>query len=171
MSQTPMTLSHIVAMARNRTIGKDNDLPWHIPEDLKFFKKMTNGKIMIMGRKTFESLPGQLPNRMHIVVSRSEFVADEEEVVFVQSIDEALEVAKEMTEDYPSDVFIVGGAEIFAQTMNMVDRIYLTVIEAEIEGDTFYPPFPEQDFQLVEKNDRPGNPPFSFQTYERKKKK
>lgn len=155
-------------MSKNRAIGKDGDLPWKIPEDLKFFKKMTNGKIMIMGRKTFESLPGQLPNRLHIVISRAGFIADEEDVVFVRSIDEALKVAKKNIPKYPEEVFIVGGAQIYDQMMPLTHKIYLTLIDAEFEGDAFFPKIPSEHFLLVDENQRPGPPPFSFQTYIRK---
>lgn len=163
-----MILSHITAMSRNRVIGKGGKLPWHIPEDLKFFKKMTYGKVMIMGRKTFESLPGQLPNRYHIVISHNQYVSDEPDVVFVRSIDEALEHAKKVTAKFSEEVFIVGGGEIYRQTMGIVDRVYLTVIDQDFEGDAFYPEVPESDFLLVEQNDRPGPPPYSFRTYLRK---
>lgn len=164
-----MILSHIAAMSSNRVIGKDNKLPWHIPEDLKFFKKMTQGKIMIMGRKTFESLPGHLPNRHHIVITRSHFVADETDVDFVSSIDEALELAREMTKDEPeAEVFIAGGGEIYRQTLSKTDRLYLTVIHQDFAGDATYPEFSEQDFKLEKNEDREGDPSYSFRTYVRK---
>ncbi|MBX3039163.1 MAG: dihydrofolate reductase [Bdellovibrionaceae bacterium] len=163
-----MILSHIAAMAKNRVIGKDNKLPWHLPEDLRFFKKMTDGRIMIMGRKTFESLPGHLPNRHHIIVSRSHFVADEGDVDFVSSIDEALKLAEELIADPSEEVFIVGGGEIYKQTLDKVDRIYLTVIDQEVEGDAKYPEFDESRFILEKDEGRPGPPPFAFRTYVRK---
>lgn len=163
-----MILSHITAMSRNRVIGKDGKLPWHIPEDLKFFKKMTQGKVMIMGRKTFESLPGQLPNRHHIVVSRNTFVSDESDVDFVHSIEEALEKATRLSRKYGDEVFIVGGGEIYKQTMGLVSKIYLTVIDQDFEGDATYPEISEKDFLLVDRNDRPGPPPYSFLTYVRR---
>lgn len=163
-----MILSHITAMARNHVIGKNNKLPWSIPEDLKFFRKMTNGHVMIMGRKTFESLPGQLPNRYHIVISRNSFVSDEPDVTFVRTIDEAVAMAKTLTPKYGEEVFIVGGGEIYKQTMDIVDKIYLTVIDQDFEGDALYPEVPEDKFLLVDQNDRPGPPPYSFRTYLRK---
>lgn len=163
-----MILSHLTAMARNRVIGKDGKLPWHLPEDLKFFKKMTYGKIMIMGRKTFESLPGHLPNRFHIVISHNQYVGDEPDVAFTRSIDEALATAQKLTGKYGDEVFIIGGGEIYKQTMGLVDRIYLTVLDQDFEGDAVYPDFSEKDFLLVEENPRPGPPPFKFLTYLRK---
>jgi dihydrofolate reductase len=166
-----MTLCHVTAMAKNRVIGKDNKLPWHIPEDLKFFKRITKGKIMIMGRKTFESLPGQLPDRYHIVISRNTFVSDEPDVCFVRSIEEALKKAAKLVSDYDPEVCIVGGGEIYKQTMGIVDKIYLTVIGQDFEGDATYPEIPKEDFLLLEQDDRPGTPSFSFHTYIRKGQK
>ena len=165
-----MILSHIAAMAKNRVIGKDNQLPWHLPEDLRFFKKMTSGKVMIMGRKTFEGLPGHLPDRHHIVISRSAFVAEEEDVDFVTSLDAAIELAASLISQPSDEVFIIGGGEIFQQSLKLVDRIYLTVIEQDYEGDAKYPLFDESQFVLERDEKRPGPPPFSFRTYVRKEK-
>lgn len=163
-----MTLSLIAAMSKNRVIGVNNQLPWHIPEDLKFFKKMTLGKTMIMGRKTFESLPGHLPNRHHIVISRNSFVSDETDVSFVRSMDEALQLAKKLSPQRGEDIFIVGGGEIFKMALAIADKIYLTVIDKTYEGDAFFPEFSEKDFLLVDQSDREGDPPYSFRTYVRK---
>lgn len=163
-----MILSHIAAMSRNHVIGKENRLPWHLPEDLKFFKKMTNGKILIMGRKTFESLPGHLPNRHHIVISRSHFIADESDVDFVASIDEALALAERLLEGRNEEVFICGGGEIYAQTLDKADRLYLTIIDQEIEGDTTYPTFEESQFDLEKNDPREGSPAYTFKTFVRK---
>ncbi len=165
-----MTISLIAAMAKNRVIGNNNQLPWSLPEDLKFFKKMTLGKTMIMGRKTFESLPGHLPNRDHIVISRNSFVSDEKDVRFVRSLDEALAAAKKLSPQRGDDVFVIGGAEIYRLCLEIADKIYLTVIDRDYEGDAFFPEFSEKDFLLVDQNDREGNPPFSFRTYVRKAK-
>lgn len=172
-----MTLCHVTAMAKNHVIGKDNALPWHIPEDLKFFRQATKGKILIMGRKTFESLPGHLPNRYHIIISRNSTISDEPDVCFVRSIEEAIKTAQELVETsvgsdhpWPEEVCIVGGGEIYKQTMNVVDKILLTVIEQDFDGDALYPEIPENDFIMVEKNDRPGPPPFSFRTYIRRQR-
>lgn len=163
-----MTLSHITAMAKNHVIGKDNKLPWHLPEDLKFFKDMTRGKILIMGRKTFESLPGHLPNRYHIVISRNKFVADEPDVAFVTSIEEALKLAAKLAPDWNEEVMIVGGGEIYKQTMDKTDKIYLTVIEEDFDGDAVYPAIDEKKFLLVDQKDRQIPMKFSFRTYVRK---
>lgn len=167
-----MILSQIAAMSINRVIGVNNDLPWQIPEDLKYFKQMTKGKILIMGRKTFESLPGQLPNRYHIVISRSEIVADEENLCFVKSFEEAKQKAKELLPDWNAEVMICGGAEIYKMTLPFVDRIYLTVIEKEYKGDTFFPEFDQRQFQLeTTLPEKAGPIPFSFHTYTRNSKK
>lgn len=172
-----MILCHVAAMASNRVIGKDNALPWHIPEDLKFFKKATSGKIMIMGRKTFESLPGHLPHRHHIVISRNSTVTDEPDVTFVRSIDEALAHAGELItssasspKPWPEEVCVVGGGEIYSQTLGLTEKILLTVIDQSFDGDAHYPEIPETDFLLVEQTDRPGPPPFSFRTYVRRQR-
>lgn len=164
-----MILSQVAAMSKNRVIGKENTLPWHLPEDQKFFRKVTTGKIMIMGRKTFESLPGHLPNRYHIVISRNSFVADEGDVSFVRTIDEALTLAKKLLPKYDPEVCIIGGGEIYKQMLPVTDKIYLTVIEKEFEGDAWFPEFSENDFLLVDQTDRPGPPAFSFRTYVRRK--
>ena len=164
-----MILSQIAAMASNRVIGIDNKLPWNLPEDLKFFKQMTQKKILIMGRKTFESLPGHLPGRYHIVISRSVIQAEEPDLKFTQNFDEALKIAEALVPPWNEEVMIIGGAEIYKLTLPVVDRIYLTVIEKNFPGDAYFPEFSEKVFALTEKSDRTSPYPFSFRTYERKK--
>ena len=162
-----MTLSHIVACSKNHVIGNGGDLPWHIPEDFKFFKEKTKGHILIMGRKTFESLPGSkpLPNRYHIVITRSyDYAAEGAHIV--SSIDDAIKFAGERVGDYPEEIFIIGGGEIYRQTVNLVDTIYLTRINKDFEGDTVYPLVPE-DFKLVEESKREEPVSFSFLTYKK----
>lgn len=128
-----MTISIIVAVAKNNVIGKDNKLPWHLPEDLKHFKELTSGHTVIMGRKTFESIGRPLPNRKNIVISRNEnFKANDMEVV--HSIEQALDLTK--NED---EVFIIGGAEIYKQALLLVNKIYLTRINKDYEGDAYFP--------------------------------
>ncbi len=163
-----MILSHIAAMARNRVIGKNNQLPWDLPEDFKFFKNKTSGHIMIMGRKTFESLPGTLPKRFHIVISRQQITSAEENVVFVQSFEEALNHAKKIKKDWPEEVFIIGGGEIYKQTLPQTDRIYLTVIEQDFDGDAYYPEFDTKKFTLKETRESSEKSiKYSFRTYEK----
>lgn len=127
-------ISLIVAHDPNRVIGRNNELPWHIPEDLAYFKEKTMGKAMIMGRKTYESIGRPLPGRLSIVITRNkEFTA--EGVTVVHNLDEAIEKAKE----YAEEVMIIGGAEIFRIVMGIADRLYITYIETQFEGDTFFP--------------------------------
>lgn len=136
-----MKIYHVAAMAKNRVIGKDNKLPWHFPEDLKFFKQLTTGSTVIMGRKTFVSIGRPLPNRENFILSRSKQEAPG--VTFFQSLEEAVGSAK------TEKVFIIGGAELYKETIDAIDGIYLTRIDADYEGDAFYPEIPE-DFREVE---------------------
>ncbi len=135
-----MILSHIVAVSENEIIGKDNSLLWNFPEDLSYFKKRTTGKIMIMGRKTFESLKSPLPKRFHIVISRSVFESTHPSVKYVSSLSEAYTLAEKMTltDNWPEEVMIVGGGEIYRESLKDVDFIYLTRIPGVFQGDTSY---------------------------------
>lgn len=160
-----MIVSQIAAMAKNRVIGKENKLPWDLPEDLQFFKKMTQKKIMIMGRKTFESLPGHLPGRFHIVISRSPIMTEETDVKFVTSLDEALKAAKLMIPPWNDEVMIIGGAEIYKLAMPVTDRIYLTEIDQDFSGDTYFPDFPKDTFKLKSKSPGNGKIVYNFCTY------
>ncbi|ARR45616.1 diacylglycerol kinase [Vibrio campbellii] len=128
-----MIISMIAAMADNRIIGKDNQMPWHLPADFAWFKRCTMGKPVVMGRKTYESIGRPLPGRLNIVISRdaSLFI---EGVTTVTSIEQALEVAGEVEE-----VMIIGGGAIYAACLPMANQLYVTHIEAEIEGDTQFP--------------------------------
>ncbi|MCM3637556.1 dihydrofolate reductase [Sporosarcina luteola] len=127
-------ISLLVAYDLNRVIGIDNKMPWHIPEELKYFKKVTMGKAMVMGRKTFESIGRPLPGRLNIIVTRNkDYVADGVEVFH------DLHKAIERAEAYSDEVVIIGGAEIFKLTMDIADRLYITVIRKEFDGDTFFP--------------------------------
>ena len=162
-----MKLSAIAAMASNRVVGRNGDLPWRIPEDFKFFKDKTTGHIMIMGRKTFDSLKGPLPKRMHIVITRDQTYKPEGAIV-VHSVDEALKVAKSHLDKWPEEVFIIGGGEIWRQTMNIMDRIYLTEIKKPYEGDATFPEFDKSVFKEVERSPRFEPEAFDFVTYERR---
>ncbi len=130
-----MIISAIVARADNRVIGINNKLPWHLPGDLKWFKEKTLHRHIIMGRKSFESIPKPLPNRINIVVTRDKSYYHSGAHI-VHSVDEALKLAFEKNED---EVFILGGGRIYAQTMNLWDRLYLTEVHASPEGDTLFP--------------------------------
>jgi len=141
MAKKP-TVSIIVAMAKNRVIGKDNDMPWHLPADLKHFRKVTTGKPIIMGRKTYESIGRPLPKRHNIIISRnSDYKVDGCDVV--SSLDEAVTIAGEVEE-----LFIIGGGFLYNQTIDQVDKLYLTFIDLDVEGDTF---FPEYDHLNIKK--------------------
>ncbi|WP_237067588.1 dihydrofolate reductase [Microbulbifer guangxiensis] len=139
MKEVPIAM--IAAMAQNRTIGRDNTLPWRISGDLKFFKRVTMSKPVIMGRKTFESIGRPLPGRTNIVITRNpEWRA--EGVTAVSSLEEALVVARQSAADSGAEeVMVIGGAEIYRQALPMARRLYITEVEAQVEGDAFFPEF------------------------------
>ena len=167
MSQ-PVILSHICAVSKNNVIGLKGELPWDIPEDLKYFFDKTKNKILIMGRKTFESLGKALPNRLNIVLtSQSDFTAPN--TVVFSNFEKALNYAKqpENIEKYGSEIFIGGGGEIYKQTLLLMDRLYVTRIHKEYEGYAFYPKIPSNQFKEVSRVDREQPVPFSFLVYEK----
>jgi len=129
-------ISLLVAHDPNRVIGLNNDLPWHIPEDLAYFKKMSMGKAMVMGRKTFESIGRPLPGRLSIIVTRNAAYTAEGAVV-VHNLSDAIARA----EEYAEEVMIIGGAEIFRSALGIADRLYITYIQKQYEGDTFFPSY------------------------------
>jgi dihydrofolate reductase len=144
-----MIICAIAAMAKNRVIGVNNQLPWHLPKDLAFFKQKTKGSTIIMGRKTFESLGKPLPHRHHIVLSRSAFELPAG-VDGASNLEEALKRAQEISKSADEEVFIIGGAEIYRQSMPLWNRLYLTVINLEPQGDAYFPEVDwEKDFKLV----------------------
>lgn len=212
-------LSSIAAMAENRVIGRDNALIWHIPEDLKHFKRTTMGKPIIMGRKSYEALGKPLPGRPNIVISRSGKMPEAKaptavydamesravaaapetaenpspaavvpeteknsppakpassasrppELHYVKSIEKGIAMARQIAGKLGVDeVFITGGGEIYRQTMDMIDRLYLTVIHREYEGDTTFPEFDWNDWTITHEDRHDGNPAFTFYTLERK---
>jgi dihydrofolate reductase len=125
----------IAAMSRNRCIGRDNGLPWHLPADLQHFKALTSGHYVIMGRRTFESIGRALPNRSSVVVSRNpDYPA--QGCFVVPSIPDALFMAQRARE---TEVFVIGGGQLYAAMLPLVTRIYLTEVEADIDGDAFFP--------------------------------
>lgn len=137
-----MTLSLIVAMDEDRTIGNEGGMPWHLPADLKHFKHTTLGKPVVMGRRTYESIGKPLPERRNIVLSRGGFSADGIEIA--GSLEEALDLVKDEEE-----IMIIGGADVFERTLPKADRIYLTRIHAHFEGDTHFPPFDHDDWNVA----------------------
>lgn len=140
-----MKISCIVAIGKNNVIGKNNTMPWHIPADLKYFKKVTSGHCIILGRKNFESIGKALPNRTNIVVTRQKDFFHSS-VISTSSIENALKVALELGEE---EVFIVGGAQVYNQTISFWDKLYLTEILHEFEGDTFFPEIDYSDWRLI----------------------
>ena len=139
-------LSIIVAVAKNNVIGKDNKLIWHLPEDLKRFKRITTGHTIIMGRKTFESLGRVLPNRTHIVLSKdTDFKVDDENVQVINDISLLGEYISSEEEN-----FVIGGASIYKLLMPYTSKMYITKINQEFEGDVFFPEIEEKDWGVVE---------------------
>jgi dihydrofolate reductase len=149
-------ISIIVAHDKNRVIGYENKLPWHLPGDLQYFKEMTMGKPIIMGRKTFESIGRPLPGRRNIVITRNEhYKADGIEVV--SSLDEALQLTKDAEE-----TMVIGGEQILRLALPLAERLYITLIDAEFEGDTYFPAY--DGWQLVSSQDKlTSNEGYTFQ--------
>jgi len=165
-----MTLAHIVAVSENDVIGVNNTLPWDIPEDMKFFRDKTKGRALIMGRKTFESVGHPLPHRLNVVVTRQkDYAAPAPNVIIQPNLQSAVELCRGKTSQYGDEVFIIGGGEIFKESMDIVDVIYLTRIHRSFGGDILYPKIDLKLFDLVEQRDRTEPVPFSFLTYMRKK--
>lgn len=155
-----LRLHAVVAMTKDRVIGLNGRLPWHLPQELKLFKKRTLGHPIIMGRATFESLPHQrpLPGRRNIVISRT--LPATEGVDRLANLDELLHL------NLKGDAFVIGGARLFASTFSLCESIYLTVINGDYSGDTFLPPF-EDDFRFTETLDR--FPEFEIQRYQQRR--
>ena len=166
-----MRLALIWAMSRNRTIGRNNALPWHLPEDLKYFKRVTMGKPIIMGRKTWESIGRPLPGRTNIVITRDEsFSAPGIKVV--HSLNDALSVAESVgVIDGADEVVVIGGAQIYALTLPTADRLYLTQVHAEVEGDAHFPMFDLTQWHELGREDYSASGPnpydYSFVVLER----
>ena len=160
-------LSLIAAVARNRVIGKDNTLLWHLPEDMRHFRETTRGKPVIMGRKTWESLPDSfrpLPGRLNIVVSRNPaYQASGAELA--GSLEDAIRCAGDARE-----IFIIGGEELYRQAMPKADRLYLTEIEVDFDGDAFFPEVLTHDWYEVSRKTQQGASElaFSFVVYQRR---
>jgi len=159
-------ISMVVAMGENNEIGFNNQLLWHLPKDLKHFKDLTSGHPVIMGRKTYESIGKPLPNRTNIIVSRQKDWF-EEGILIVGSIKEAVKFAKKIDEN----VFIIGGGNIYEQTMDIADKLEITLVRADLEADTFFPEIDGKTWTKTnevchERDDRNAYD-FCFQTYER----
>ena len=168
-----MLISLIVAHSSNRVIGIDGQLPWHIPDDLKYFKAITIGKPIIMGRKTFDSIGKPLPGRLNIIITKNTDLIIEECVV-VNNLEAAITEAKnylKMQDSQQEEIFIIGGAQIFKQSMQFVNKIYITEVHAEYAGDVFFGELSSNDWIEVSRDlhdSENDKIPFSFVIYKKK---
>ena len=164
-----LTLSLIVAMARNRVIGRDNTLPWHLPEDLKYFKAITMGKPILMGRKTFESIGRPLPGRLNIVITRNANW-HHPGVSVATSLAEALELAShDPAAREVGEVMVIGGEQIYRAAIEQADRLYVTRVDVEVAGDAFFPEYDEDIWHETTRQqpEQQGDIPYFFQVLER----
>ena len=162
-----MRVALVAAIAEGGVIGRDGALPWHISEDLQHFKKVTMGKPVVMGRKTYESIGKPLPGRSNIVVTRN-LGLELDGVTVVHSLDEALRMAERFR---PTETFLIGGAELYQLALPKVDRMYLTRVHKKFDGDTFFPEFDRDEWLELEREDRFSEKAglgYSFVTLERR---
>ncbi len=157
-----MIVSLIVAIDKNRGIGKDNQLPWHLPEDLKNFKRITTGHHLLLGRKTYESIGRPLPKRTMLVLT-SNPRDNQESVFYFNEIHKAIEFAQNAGE---SEIYIIGGPKIYEQTLGLADRLYLTEVDTNVDADAFFPKFNKDQWESLEETQFPvadNNPyPWTF---------
>lgn len=155
----------IAAAGENNSLGKDNDLVWHLPDDFKRFKELTSGNYILMGRKTFETFPKPLPNRKHLIITRQEDYQVPENCFVFDTIQSAIDFTDNQ------DIWIIGGGEIYKQSMDIVDRIELTRVHSDFEADTFFPEIGEE-WELVSEEYHPADErhkyDFTYLTYNRK---
>jgi dihydrofolate reductase len=166
-------LSMIVATAQNRVIGRDNALPWYLPNDLKYFKQTTLGKPVIMGRKTYESIGKPLPGRTNIVITRQTDYLPEG-VKVVHSVAEARDLAESVCLiDGQEEAMIMGGAEIYTLALPDADRLYLTEVHADVDGDAYFPEYDKTEWQEISREDFSAEGPnpynYSFVVYDKKR--
>lgn len=145
-----MSLSLIVAMTKNRVIGKDNQMPWHLPADLAWFRQNTTGKPVIMGRKTFESIGRPLPKRTNIVLSHQPFEHDG--VIWKDSLESAVNFVRD-----PKEIMLIGGGQLFNEYLSKADCLYLTEIQTELDGDTFFPSINWDEWHIEFEQYRPAD--------------
>jgi len=155
-----------VAMAENRVIGRGGGLPWHLSGDLQYFKRVTMGRPMIMGRKTFESIGRPLPGRLNIVITRDATYAPDN-VMVVHSLDQALDAARERAEaDGVDEIMVIGGGQIYADALPVTDRVYLTEVHTSVDGDTVFPDLADDQWRETSREAHPenkeGEPAYSF---------
>ena len=171
-----MDIALIVAASENGVIGRDNQLPWRLPTDLKRFKALTMGKPMVMGRKTFQSIGKPLPGRGNIVLTRDEAFS-EDGVEVAHSLEEALALAERwapdntQTDDEKNEIAVIGGAELYRQALPLAGLVHMTVVHDEIEGDAFFPPLDPAQWERVERESVPrgerDSHEITFETYQR----
>ncbi|MBQ9238584.1 MAG: dihydrofolate reductase [Treponema sp.] len=157
----------IAAMAHNRVIGYRGTIPWHLPDDQSYFKRQTYGAVVIMGRRTYESIGHALPGRTTIVLSRSTLVTSEKTILSARTLSEAITHAAALKPATP--IFIAGGAAVYRAALPLCEKLYLTEIDADVPGDVFFPEFNRDDFTLTEKQYTARPLPHTFVTYVRKK--
>ncbi len=145
-----MTLSALVAVAQNGVIGRNNDLPWRLPADLKRFKRLTMGHHILMGRKTWESIGRALPGRVSVVLTRRPDLAVPDGVQVVGSLDRAVDLARRAGDD---EAFIIGGSQIYALALPLLDRLYLTELQSDVDGDVFFPSFDRSAWREIEREE------------------
>ena len=166
-----MILSLIVAHTRNFTIGRDGGMPWHLPADLAHFKKTTMGSPVLMGRKTFESIGRPLPGRLNIVITGSPKPSDNANLRYVKTAEEAVKAAEEAG---AKELFVIGGGSVYRQFIDRADRLYITLIDADIEGDTTFPEYDTRDYEIIASEhvsaDEKNACDMDFITYEKIKK-
>ncbi len=166
-AQKPI-ISAIAAMSRDTNLigTSDGKIPWHIKEDFAYFKEKTFGHPIIMGRKTFETFKKPLPGRVHIVISRTaEKESFDEQVIWVTSIEDALSKAREIEDE---EIFIIGGGQIYELTLNYIDRLYVTYVDGNFEGDIFFPNFIDKNFKKVSsKYSSEGEYTYEFAVFEK----
>lgn len=143
-------LTLIAAASENNALGKDNDLVWHLPDDFKRFKALTSGHYIIMGRKTFESFPKPLPNRTHIIITRQNDYKVPDGCIVVNSLKQAIEVCPENEE-----IFIIGGGQIYKQSIKIADKIELTKVHTTVEADVFFPEIDENIWEVIQSEYHP----------------
>ena len=166
-----LIISHVVAMSNNWVIGVNNDLPWSLKDDLAHFKKYTTGKIMIMGRKTYESIGRHLPNRVNYVISST--LKDIEGVSIFTSLEDAIEAAKihNLDQDIANEIAIIGGGYLFRDSIHSFNKLVLTRVDCSIDGDVYYPEIDFNNWELISSNkflkNRDNQYDFTVETYKK----
>ncbi len=159
-------LTIIAATSTNNALGKDNQLVWHLPDDFKRFKTLTSGHYIIMGRKTFESFPKPLPNRTHVIITRQKDYQVPDGCIVVSSLEKAIAICPKNEE-----IFIIGGGEIYKQSIDIADKVELTRVHTEVEADTFFPEIDTNKWELIFEEFHPNDEKhafdFTFQTFKK----